>query len=120
MTVLANRAAALAELIDRTGPRSAPDLASALIECCGDLVDAGEPNLAIDLIARFDPEYPPRNEVDLALATVRVRALRVSGRYEEGLRLAQTIFVSPEPGIVAERFLPLRVAEAACLWQMNR
>ncbi len=118
---LIDRAAALSELIrqDSTLPPS-PELTEALVDCCSELIDAGEPSLALDLLDRFDSRAGSEQEQEGRILTLRARALRVSGKYQEGLRLAQTMLSDPNDLMPPTALVPLRIVEAACLWQMNR
>ena len=122
MNELFERASAIAKLLGEASSRVAVDVTDAAMGCCRDLVDAGEPKLALDLIGQLERLEPVLADWDLRLSVLRVLALRVAGEYREGLALAATSrerFADLLVMCQNEGWL-LRISEAACLWQLNR
>ena len=123
MSDLFDRAMALRELLDsgRHFRRELP-VEDAVASCCADLMEAGEPQLALDLLDRASQFGFSDRERELRFAVLRVRALRIAGLYEDGLAYADSVLdtlsdVESAPAVLVQL---IRVAHAACLWQLNR
>ncbi len=91
------RAAALQELIRRPAEdRQRKPLAEAVVRCCQDLLDAGEPFLALSLshVAREFAKDVGRDWL-LRLSIVQSEALRKSGEFDKALLLLSSMDSSP-------------------------
>jgi DNA-binding NtrC family response regulator/tetratricopeptide (TPR) repeat protein len=120
MNELANRAAALADLL--TLEPLAVDVVEATVACCNDLIDAGEPILALDLMGRTEAIHPLPAGTKLALLLLRVRALRASGKYRVALQMARDC-LETQPEVIGRSQNDgwmLRITAAGCLRQLNR
>lgn len=124
MNDVLTRAAALENLVGRETPDSPADaLAEAVITCCNDLIEAGEPRMAVSLAGNSARLVPRTNRSwALRLGIVQARALRMAGDYEDALTLVQSISremavdISPR----SDEEYELRICEAGTLWQLNR
>ena len=118
------RAAAIEELIGSGAYREAPQpVAEAVVSCCYQLLDAGEPGRAIELL-KSSAELQPVAEQEwaLRLGVVHARALSLAGSFQDSLRLLEQLS-SEHAGLLPQRhseFYQIRICEASNLWGLNR
>src|SRR5205085_10457282 len=94
------RAEAMQRLLDAREAASPPSiLGHALTSCCVDLLNAGEPSLAIDLIesGRSRRAEMP-GELAFRLDVLYARALQVARKNEESLESVQVLLASEAAG----------------------
>src|SRR5436309_7857896 len=90
MNDLLSRAAALEGLLKLKDIESQIELLSeAVVACCQELVDAGEPQLALSLADNSEKlALVASRNWSLRLAIVRIAALRVAGEFQQSFGLA--------------------------------
>lgn len=93
------------------------------MKCCQDLVDAGEPQVAISLVdaARAHAEGAGRNWL-LRLSLVESEALRRTGEFRKALHLLETLRRDFQDLLSqgSEEAYRLRIYEGVCFWLLNR
>src|SRR5262245_50940011 len=123
MTDLESRAAAIGELLtNHLSSSPPPEVTEAAAACCRDLVDAGEPRIALDLLTQLAAKQDLTAEQQVTISFLQVLALRASGEhraaYERARRCVGEYFA--QIGGSFEAAILLRIHMAGCLWQMNR
>jgi hypothetical protein len=123
MTDLESRVTAIGELLtDSSSSTPAPEVVEAAVACCRDLVDAGEPKVALDLLAHLIHSEGLAPSALLSLVLIQVKALRIAGEHRsayETARARMEEFPDWFESSSAEATL-LRIHTAGCLWQLNR
>ena len=117
------RAAALRQVAQRGQPDSPPQgFAGALLRCCEDLIDAGEPTVALELLTLSEGIRSLDEETELKLESLRAHALCAAGRYVESLGAVRQILSSRKSllATIPPESHRLRITQAKNLWQLNR
>lgn len=118
------RASAIRELIasGAFSPAVQP-VAEAAVACADELVNAGEPRLAMDLI-RAAENLPWKSDAGwlLRLGLVHARALTIAGDFNSSIELLAALrerHAALLEGRLSEAY-QIRIAEASNLWGLNR
>jgi tetratricopeptide (TPR) repeat protein len=119
-----SRAEALKLLIDKgTYGSSSQPIAEALVTCCSDLVEAGEPGRAISLL-EASRGLPPSADATwaLRLQIIHARALTVSGQFIESLNLLRRLAADFQDllSFQSSESILIRISVATNLWSLNR
>lgn len=122
MNSILDRAEALKAIVAAESAVTQP-LAEAVIDCCMDLVNAGEASVASSILDNvLCSSGPASSDLSLRMQVCRARVLRAKGEYNEALALTLDI-LSTSRELLNTRsveYLELRINEAACLVQINR
>ena len=121
MTELLSRFAALQKLAPSSFEFSdSQPLADTLLKCCEQLINAGWPESALDLLdASASLEGSATKKWRFARSLLRARALRFACRYEESLTFVRQLIDRPQDPLSHEDGQCLRILEGAALWQLN-
>src|SRR2546422_4120690 len=115
------RATALKELLESGAHAEATQpVAEAIVGCCEQLIDAGEPALALSLIGSSSIlSQGAGDDYRLRLAVLRARALQVSRKNEESLTLVRSLLAEERSLLEArpKEAYKLRICEATNFWQ---
>src|SRR5262245_35056744 len=121
MTSHEDRAAAIVDLLSQLSQAPATEVIGAAITCSNELVDAGEPGLALHLLGRTEASAGLSEAARASLGAARVRALRAAGEHKSALAAAERYLDDlGSPNGPQTELWPLRVQAAGCLWQLNR
>ena len=117
------RAAALKEILaSDTSSKGTQMVGEAVISCSRELVNAGEPALALELIAGCRVITDVDADWRFRLDTVTARVLHAAGDYKRSFRMASELLSGAESQ--SHRFYnetcELRILEASNLWILNR
>jgi len=117
------RAAALRQVVQRSQPEAPPQgLTGALLRCCEDLIDAGEPAVSLELLTLSQRIRSLDEEAELRLESLRALALCATGNFVESLARVRQILSSRRAllSTVPSESYRLRITEASNLWHLNR
>src|SRR5437879_6022068 len=119
-----SRASALQTVLETGAYTTATvHVAESIVNCCGDLVKAGEFSLAIELCERALARHvAPDHEWELRVETLRAWALMNVGRRDESIQLIRGLYSRFEDELSRQedQLLSLRIIESANFWQLNR
>ena len=122
MNELVTRAAAIAELLHADHRKSQEEeFVDAVVGCCSDLIESGEPRAALELIDKVEIVGSPPGDLRIHLVVCRIRALRTLGDFRTALAIAERQLEESQASEML--FAELRVVAilaGGCLWQLNR